>query len=593
VTTFAADLYLLVAAYGLALAVSYAGLPVLGQGAFVAAGAFGTTQLAQHGVPLLVAVAIAVAGAGCAGYLVGFAAARLAGSSLALATWGLAWLVYTVLVLFPNLSGGSQGLTRPTPATLTSSSLGIDVVLQPWVHALVGGVLVVVLALVLIRADAGPWGLDWAALRTGPALADSLGVPVQRRRRSVLAAAAALGALGGAGTAVLLGVVAPTDYSPLLSLQLFVAVLVGGTATWWGPAIGIGLIAALPTAADSIATAAGIDPLRARAVLTAALLVAVLALRAPAGRLAAPYLRRWLSRDRGIPAATDRVPPDGMPAAGGAPLLALHAVVVEYGAVRALDGVDIDLRAGEVHALVGPNGSGKSTALRVAAGVVTPVGGDVTVRGVAVPGVAVPGVAVRGVAVRGVAVRGTSAAPRVRAGVARTLQRTAMLGRLPVARQVEVGARARERTPYAGLRHLLATPSAARERRERAAVTAAALDVTGLTDRAGANPDLLDTAEQRLLQVARAVATGASAVLVDEPAAGMSARQRDRLAAILRRLADSGRGVLLVEHDMNLVGRVADRVTVLAEGRVLAAGTPAAVRADPAVARAYLGIPAD
>src|SRR5437660_9273240 len=131
-TTLAADLYLLVAAYGLALAVSYAGLPVLGQGAFVAVGAFGTTQLASHGVPLLVAVVIAVGGAGCAGYLVGFAATRLAGSSLALATWGLAWLVYTVLVLFPNISGGSQGLTRPTPATLTSPSLGIEIGLQPW-----------------------------------------------------------------------------------------------------------------------------------------------------------------------------------------------------------------------------------------------------------------------------------------------------------------------------------------------------------------------------------------------------------------------------------------------------------------------------
>ncbi|MDQ1684771.1 MAG: branched-chain amino acid transport system ATP-binding protein livM, partial [Frankiaceae bacterium] len=538
--------------------------------------AFGTTQLAAHGVPLLVAVALAVAGAGGAGYLVGFAAARLAGSSLALATWGLAWLVYTALVLFPRLSGGSQGLTRPTPAALTSPSLGIEIVLQPWVHAVVGGLLVVVLALILIRAEAGPWGLDWAALRTGPALADSLGVPVQRRRRAVLAAAAALGALGGAGTAVLQGVVAPADYSPLLSLQLFVAVLVGGTATWWGPALGVALIAVLPTAADSIATAAGIDPLRARAVLTAVLLVGVLALRGPAARLLKPYVRLGRRPYRLGPAAesVDAAPlQDERTVGDPAPVLTLRSVVVDYGAVRALDGIDLDLRPGEVHALVGPNGSGKSTALRVAAGVVVPAGGIVEVRGEPVPA--------------------TSAAPRVEAGVARTLQRTAMLGRLPVGRQVEVGTRVRDRKSFAGLRHLIAAPSATHERRTRAAATAAALDLTGLTDRAAADPDGLDTAEQRLLQVARAVATGASAVLVDEPAAGMSARQRDRLGGILRRLAGSGRGVLLVEHDMNLVGRVADRVTVLAEGRVLATGTPEAIRADPAVARAYLGVPPD
>ena len=99
----------------------------------------------------------------------------------------------------------------------------------------------------------------------------------------------------------------------------------------------------------------------------------------------------------------------------------------------------------------------------------------------------------------------------------------------------------------------------------------------------------LDSAEQRLLQLARAVATGAPALLVDEPAAGMSAEQRRRLAEVLRALADSGRGVLLVEHDLRLVGRVADRVTVLAEGRVLASGSPDDVRRDERVRHAYLG----
>jgi branched-chain amino acid transport system permease protein len=247
----------------------------------------------------------------------------------------------------------------------------------------------------------------------------------------------------------------------------------------------------------------------------------------------------------------------------------MRGVVVDYGVVRALDGLDLDLRAGEVHALVGPNGSGKSTALRAAAGVVPVSAGSV--------------------AVGGRAVTGSSAAPRVRAGVARTLQRTAMLGRLSVGRQVEVGARATDTEPFAGLRHLLRAPSSAAATSRRARSAADALGVTGLGNRVDAAPDEIDSADQRLLQVARAVATGARALLVDEPAAGMSRGQRDRLAGILRRLADDGHGVLLVEHDMGLVGRVADRVTVLAEGRVLASGPPSVVRADPAVRHAYLG----
>jgi ABC-type branched-subunit amino acid transport system ATPase component/ABC-type branched-subunit amino acid transport system permease subunit len=565
-TTLATDLYLLVAAYGLAVAVSYAGLPVLGQSAFVAIGAFGTSQLAAHGVPLGVAVLVSVAAAGVAGHLVGFAAARLEGGPLALATWGAAWLAYEALVLFPRLSGGAQGLTRPSPARLVSPALGVAVTLHPWVHVVVAAFVDVVVAAALWRSAGTAWGLDLAALRTGPALADSLGVPVQRRRRAVLAVAAALGAAGGAGTALLLGVVAPADYSPLLSLQLFVAVLVGGTATWWGPVVGVALLAALPSTADAIASAADLDPLRARAVLTAVLLIAAIATRGPVRRLLS-----WLPA-RLPPAAPPGTsdPDDVAPPRRATPLLALLDVRASYGAVVALDGVDLEVAAGEVHALVGPNGSGKSTVLRVAAGTIRADGGHVLVAGAP-------------------ASRAGGAAPRVRAGVVRTLQRTAALGELSAATQVAIGARAHERSAFTGLRELLATPSSAALRAGRSRRVADALAAVGLDDRANASTRELDSAEQRLLQIARAMATGAPALLLDEPAAGMSAPQRARLAAVLRRLAESGRGVLLVEHDMTLVRRVADRVTVLEAGRVISTGSPELVRSDPEVARAYLG----
>src|SRR3954470_12535258 len=282
-TTLATDLYLLVAAYGLALSVSYAGLPVLGQGAFVAVGAFGTSQLASHEVPLGIAAITAIAIAAVAGCLVGFAAARLAGAQLALATWALAWLAYTALVVFPRLSGGAQGLTRATPAHLVSPLLGL------------GG-----------------------ALR---------------------AASAAVGALGGAGTAVLLGVVAPADYSPLLSLQLFVAVLVGGTATWFGPAIGVALLAALPSTADALASGLDVDPLRARAVLTAVLLVAAIASRAPVSRL----LRQFGLTTVKTHAVASSGDLHHSARRAGDVLLQLRGVSSSYGAVRALDRVDLEL----------------------------------------------------------------------------------------------------------------------------------------------------------------------------------------------------------------------------------------------------------
>ncbi|MDX6273836.1 MAG: branched-chain amino acid transport system ATP-binding protein, partial [Frankiales bacterium] len=116
-----------------------------------------------------------------------------------------------------------------------------------------------------------------------------------------------------------------------------------------------------------------------------------------------------------------------------------------------------------------------------------------------------------------------------------------------------------------------------------------ALLATGLEDRVDAGPATLAVGEQRLLQIARALATGARVLLLDEPAAGMTADERQRLVGVLRALAGNGLAVLLVEHDMALVGRSADTVTVLDQGRVVASGTPAQVRADPGVQRAYLG----
>ena len=365
-------LWLLLAALGLALSVSYAGLPVLGQGAFIAIGGVGTALLGPGGagLPLGVAALLAVLTAAGLGYLVARGASRLEGAFFALATWALAWLMYRLLQGFPGISGGEQGLIRPTPARLVSPALGTTWVLTPLTHVVLAGLICAVAVIVLVRLDRGPGGLDLAALRTDPALATSLGVPVAARRRAVLTATAALGGLSGCGSTVLLGLIAPADVSPLLSLQLFVAVLLGGTARWWGPVAGVAVLTALQPLADTLSSAAGLAPERARGVLTAALLVAVLALRGPicalltsvAGRRAAPPIEGEAASR--VPAS--RVPTSGVPTSGLATESAAstsyderHQIVLEarglrarFGAVLALDGVDLVLRAGQVHALI-------------------------------------------------------------------------------------------------------------------------------------------------------------------------------------------------------------------------------------------------
>ncbi|MDX6266398.1 MAG: branched-chain amino acid transport system ATP-binding protein livM [Frankiales bacterium] len=526
-------LYLLLAALGLSLAVSWAGLPVLGGGAFLAVGAYGTALLGPGGAgwPLGLAVLVSVLLGAVVGFVVAVGASRLDGPPLALATWALAWLVQRLLLAYPGTFGGVDGLTRPAPAHLVTRTFGLDLALTPAVHAGVALALCLLVIGGLLRAARGPGGLDLLALREGPEIARMLGIPVARRRRTVLAATGAVIALAGAGHVLLLGLVEPSDVSPLVSLQLFVAVLLGGTARWWGPVVGVAVLTALPPVADALARAIDADVERSRGVLTALLLLAVVVLRGPVGR-------RLARPGRGPAPAVQ--PPDPGVAVAGDTVLVRHDVHVRYDGVVALDGAHIELCKGEVHALIGPNGSGKTTLLKELAKDPHAV---------------------------------------------RTPQQTVVMPRLAADRQVALGARGGGGRRLAVLRHLLATPSS---RLDDPRVRAA-LQATGLTHVTGADPQRLTSGDQRLLQVARAVATGAPALLLDEPAAGMTADERTRLRAVLRHLAARGTGVLLVEHDMRLVGEVADRVTVLHQGRVLACGTPDQVRRDPAVRSAYLG----
>jgi branched-chain amino acid transport system permease protein len=281
-------LWLLVAALGLSLSVSYAGLPVLGQSAFVAVGGYGVALLGPGGVglPLGLAAAVAVLMGALLGYFTAIGFSRLDGGYLALATWTMAWLAQRVLLAYPGIFGGPEGVTRAVPVHLISRTLGVETVLTTRVNLVLAGGICILVLLAFIRVGNGPGGLELAALRESPQLATSLGVPVRDRRRAVFTITAALGAVSGVGSTVLLGIISPSDVSPLLSLQLFVAVLVAGTAArWWGPVLGVALLSVLPSVADWLASASDVSPERVRGVLTAILLLGVLALRGPLGKL--------------------------------------------------------------------------------------------------------------------------------------------------------------------------------------------------------------------------------------------------------------------------------------------------------------------
>ncbi|HVM11728.1 MAG TPA: ATP-binding cassette domain-containing protein [Actinomycetota bacterium] len=552
-TATASAAYLALAAVGLNLSVGLAGMPSLGHGAFVGLGAFGAawarTRLGFDPVAAALAGAVLAAAAGA---VTGAGLAKLRPVMLAVSTWILAWLVVTVLAAFPGLSGGARGIPLPEGVLVLE---GIDRLIRftPGVHH---GVAVVLLGAALLayrRTDLGPAGIHLAAARGAPAAADALGLPAERLRGGTFVASAAVAGVAGGFSVQLHGVADASAYGPLLSVELLLAVLIGGAGATLGPVVGTLALVTLPSAARLVAGLLGADASGFEAVITAVLLLGILA----AGG------RGLLPPRRGSAARVEPADPPPPPTA----TLEAHDLARSFGGVRALEGVSLRVATGEVHAVIGPNGSGKTTLLRILAGADRPDAGEVRLDG-------------RGLSQAGVV-------PRLRAGVARTLQRTMPFGALRTEEHVAAGAAIHRRT--GPLRWLLATPAARREDRAVGAHARGVLRSLGLEWLEGRGVRSLDGAERRLMSLATAVGAAPSILLVDEPSAGMAPREAQVVAEMLRRLRDRGLGLLVVEHNVSLVHEVADRVTVLEAGRVIATGTPAEVVRDPRVQEAYLG----
>lgn len=231
-------------------------------------------------------------------------------------------------------------------------------------------------------------------------------------------------------------------------------------------------------------------------------------------------------------------------------LLEVRGVMVRFGGVMAVGGVDLDAEVGQVTGLIGPNGAGKTTLFNVISGMQEPTAGNVLVSGVDI----------------------TGEAPHKRAkrGLARTFQRLELFWSLSVRDNVRVAA------------ELAAVPDVD-------GTVDALLDKVGVSDLADSVAGDLPTGSARLVEIARALATMPRLLLLDEPASGLDDSETERLGTLLRELASDGLGVLLVEHDMNLVMQVCDRIHVLDLGNIISVGTPTEIQHDEAVLRAYLG----
>lgn len=552
-------IYLLVVA-GLNVLTGYAGQPSLGHGALLAIGAYtAAIMMVDHRWSFWPSALLGMVLTAAAGALMALPAFRVSTWYFALITLGFAEVVSGMLIEWKGLTHSFNGIVGIPKPSIAGREMG-SAELFWLVAALNVACFAVIANLVHSR-----FGRSLMAVRDNDAAATASGVSLIRAKLFAFIVSAAITGLAGALYAVQKSVVTPEDFTAEFSIFFLVVVVLGGAGSLWGPLLGTLVFFYVPELLDS---------LRSWRLLIYGVVLLLLMRFAPHGLTGAiRTLARGLRSRAGIAtravAARVAIASDArLPApAGGGMAVVARGVAKRFGGVAALDGVDIEVAPGSVHAIVGPNGSGKTTLLNMISGFYRPDAGSIQLGGVEVVGRAPANIA--------------------RLYVGRTFQTPKLLPELSAVENVMLGAYTAERAT--GIEIALRLPRARREQRELENRARRYLDFVGLAERSGSEAGDLSHGQQRLAEIARAMIGTPRLLLLDEPAAGLSLAELDRLGALIDAIRGLGVTVVIVEHRLELIASIASRCTVLDRGTVLARGTPAEVFSNPDVIRAYMG----
>ncbi len=524
---------------GYHFAFGQAGLLSLAQGAFFGLGAYATGVLASRwGLDAFVTLPVSILLPVLVAAVIALPVLRLESHYFALATLGVAQTVLLVAVNWNALTGGANGI--PGIPGLSFGGLAVG---RGWPLLIATWIAVAIGAAIAWRLASGRLRLAWQVAREDELAARSIGLDVGRLRLAALLLSAAFAGAAGALQVHGVGVVSPEVLQFGVMVAALTLVVVGGRHRIAGAILGAVLIVHLPEWLRFL------DRSYLIAYGAALLVTIVLAPDGITGRLEAlaaklrPAAPQPLPRPRPLPAR---------PQAGQA-VLEVRDVAKRFGGVTAIDGVSLDLEAGEILGLIGPNGSGKTTLLNLISGIERPDRGTIRLFG-------------------------SDAAPlplhaRARAGLARSFQTPRLASGLSLIDNV-AAARIGAGASYAAA----------------AGQAMMLLERFNLAAEAGRSPAALPPGLLRRAELARALALQPRLLLLDEPAAGLTPAEQADLAQRLRAVAAEGVGLLIVEHNLPFLTALAGRLICLDAGKVIAEGKPEAVRADPRVAAVYLGL---
>ena len=539
---------------GLVVLTGVGGMTSFGQASFLGCGAYVSAILTvRYGVSPWLTLPVALVVTATAAFVIGTITLRLSGLYLALGT--IAWNI-SLYYTFANLDffGRNDGISA-VPAL---SVLGEKLVDGRWSFTVIwlGVLLAWVATANLLDSRAGR---AIRALRGGALAAASFGVDTARARMLAFVYAAVLAAFAGWLYAHLQRSVNPTPAGLYPSITYLLMAVIGGAAHLPGALLGATLVTLVNDRLQDLLPQLFGARGNYEAIAFGMLLVAVLQL-APEGVW--PHLRRRARPARhpgGAPL------PAQAPLARGALILEVRKLRRAFGGLIAVNDLDFSVAAGEIVGLIGPNGAGKSTTFNLLTGVDRPDAGEVLFAGRPLAGL--PARAIAGLR------------------IARTFQHVRLVPTMSVIENVAIGAHLRgHATAWAGLLRL--------DRAEEARLygeAARQLHRVGLAAAADRPATSLPLGQQRIVEIARALCLDPVLLLLDEPAAGLRHQEKTALATLLRQLRDEGMAVLLVEHDMDFVMGLTDRLVVMDFGTKLAEGPAEAVRRDPAVIEAYLG----